>query len=93
MEPALHVGSLVIAHPQTDYQVGQIILYQDGEEIIVHRIVHKSLTCVETKGDANTSGDLGCVKNEHIQGQVVFSVPYFGFIPGYCRMILARLGL
>jgi signal peptidase I len=45
MEPRLHTGDLVIAHAESSYQVGEVVVYRvpadqlDAGSVIVHRIV------------------------------------------------------
>lgn len=67
--------------------VGDIITFKDPEDetkIITHRVVgmvegERDREFV-TKGDANAQNDLLPVPLKNVLGQVVFSVPYFGFL-------------
>jgi len=93
MEPALPLGSLIVAVRQEAYVAGQVIVFKTEKGEVVHRIHHISQTCIETKGDANTSGDSDCLQNGDILGLVVSTVPYLGFIPGYAQQILAHPSL
>ena len=39
MEPALKKGTLLLVRKKADAEIGDIVVYQSGESIIVHRII------------------------------------------------------
>ena len=95
MEPTLSVGDLIIVAEQEDYEVGDVVVFQDGHMAVTHRIMEirevkektpdpetgELLTRWEviTKGDANNTEDEPFDK-ERIMGEVVFSIPLVGYL-------------
>ena len=77
MDPLFDVGAntVRIPVPAETLQVGDIISYQYGEDIIIHRIVHidndESGLYFILKGDNNPTSDPGKVRPEQILGKVV----------------------
>lgn len=84
MEPTISVGDAVIVSScdTNDLNVGDIISYSSGGEIVIHRIVRKNETdgvCFITKGDANNSEDISPVSAEQVLGKVVAVIPKLGY--------------
>ena len=77
MEPELSKGDLIIVKETDSYDCEDIVVFQDGNSLVVHRILKKSDEEVITKGDANNTDD-GAIAISRIKGEVVFSVPYLG---------------
>jgi len=77
MEPALNVNDLLIIHKAADYTVGDIVVYQDAHNLIVHRIVEDNGDTVVTRGDANSTEDSPIDKSS-IKGVVVRCIPSLG---------------
>ena len=67
MEPALKKGTLVLVRKKADAEIGDIVVYQSGESIIVHRIISAEGDQVITKGDANETEDIP-IKRSQIKG-------------------------
>ena len=57
MEPVLSVNDVIIAQKTEDYAVGDMIVYQDGGSVVVHRVVTLDEETVQTRGDANNVAD------------------------------------
>jgi signal peptidase len=75
--------------------VGDIIVYQDEAELIIHRVIEVDGDTVITKGDANDISDPPISKSS-IKGIMVLSVPYLGGLvrllksgPGFVALLLA----
>lgn len=91
MEPAYHVGSVVIVDQQVspeEIQVGDTITFRRGENAIAtHRViaVDKDAQEFQTKGDANTAEDADPVPYTDMIGRAGASVPLVGYIPLYMR--------
>ena len=77
MEPKLSKGDLIIVKETNSYDCEDIVVFQDGNSLVVHRIIEKADEEVITKGDANNTDD-GAIAISRIKGEVVFSVPYAG---------------
>lgn len=57
MEPALSVNDLVIIAEQSQYNEGDIVVYQDSSSLVIHRIISIDENKVITQGDANNTAD------------------------------------
>jgi len=84
MLPTILPGSLVVAKAAPEYNVGDIVAYEqrDGSasKIIVHRIMEITDKGFVIQGDNNPKKDVGYPKEEDILGTVLFSTPYVGEI-------------
>ena len=57
MEPTLHINDLVIVKPADSYEPGDIVVYQTGNILVIHRLTETDGTTAVTKGDANNVAD------------------------------------
>lgn len=92
MEPTIHTGSIVIIKPGSKYKVGDIIIFGKDTKTEIpttHRIV--SSRAVEgnilfiTKGDANEDIDFTEIYEKDVNGKILFSVPFMGYIINFIR--------
>lgn len=100
MEPALYTGSVVIAKPQVEYRVGDIITFMNPDKNIgekqttthrVERLVNKDGGIVYmTKGDANVFSDNVFIPANQVIGKVYYQFANFGFL---INIIKSQLGL
>lgn len=95
MAPTITTGSIVIVKPTSAYEIDDIITYgEDTAESVptTHRIVEKEVIAGEyhytTKGDANEDADPQAVPEDEIVGEVLFSLPYLGYILDFARQPL-----
>ena len=77
MEPSISVGDLLIVSKQESYEVGDVIVFQDGKIAVTHRIVSISENEVITRGDANNTDD-DPITLDDIKGEVVCVIPLVG---------------
>ena len=77
MEPTLSVDDLVIVRAQDSYAVGDVVVYQTGHALVIHRIVQISDEAVITRGDANNIEDAPIAPAE-IKGRMVAVIPRAG---------------
>ena len=77
MEPTLSVNDVIIVRESASYNINDIVVYDSGRELIVHKIVQKNGDTLTTKGDANNISD-DPISAEAVKGKVVFSIPYAG---------------
>ena len=79
MEPTLEPNDLVVIKRAGSYSVGDIVVFQDGSSLVIHRIIEadEAEGTVVTKGDANSADD-GNIPLENIKGKLSFSVPGVG---------------
>lgn len=79
MEPELSVNDVIIVRESESYGINDIVAYDNGREIIVHRIIEKNGDTLTTKGDANNTSDEP-ISTEAVRGKVVLSIPYAGAV-------------
>ena len=79
MCPTYSFGDLLIAVRADDVNVGDVIAYRYGREIIAHRVVNATTEGFVTKGDAMDRPDPWIVRREDVVGRVVACVPYLGY--------------
>lgn len=92
MEPAIKTGSIVVIKPKDSYRVDDIITFGKDTKIEVpttHRIisdrVENGMFVYTTKGDANEDTDFREVRESDVNGRVLFSVPYIGYLLDFAR--------
>ena len=94
MEPALHVGDVILMEPADphDIQVGDVIIfYKPGtNQLIVHRVVRKTQQGLYTRGDANPGIDpWSPIPYNLVVGKWTgFKIPYWLGI-GYLSLFLS----
>lgn len=75
MEPTIPTKSWVLIHATNDYQVGDIIAFQQNDDIpIIHRILAIQGDMITTKGDANNIQDPQIARTD-VLGEVVLVLP------------------
>lgn len=80
MEPELSVGDLLIVLDSSSYEIGDVVVYQDGNIAVTHRIVRFSdEEEIVTQGDANNTED-DPISAEAIKGEVVAVIPFVGYV-------------
>lgn len=92
MEPAIHTGSVVVMAPAKDYKIGDVITFDDaGRNNIptTHRIndikIIGGSPVYITKGDANNTPDGREITQNEIDGKVLFSIPYLGYVFAFMK--------
>lgn len=95
MEPELKVNDLVIIKKQKSYQSDDIIVYQDDDLLVIHRIIEINGETAITKGDANEVNDPE-ISTTQIKGKMVMHIPFIGcivqFIKSTIGTVLVLLG-
>ena len=79
MEPVLSKGDLIIVKEKESYKVGDVVVFQSGKSLIVHRIIKIDDKKVITQGDANNVADPE-FDTQFIKGKEVFRIPYIGVL-------------
>lgn len=102
MEPALHVGDVVVVEKvlPLDVRVGDIVTFRDpadASRLITHRVreidVEGRNVGFVTKGDANTSVEHWSTDRDGTIGRVRFHVWRLGYLMFWIRSPLGRLAL
>lgn len=79
MENRLSADDLVIIKATDDFKVNDIVLYQDGDSLVIHRIIEIDGDTVTTKGDANNIADEPIQKSQ-IKGVLVYDIAGLGAV-------------
>lgn len=77
MEPAISVDDLIVVKAADGYEAGDVVVYQTGYLLVVHRIVEIDEDSVITRGDANNVNDEP-VEPTRIKGKVIARIPHVG---------------
>ena len=91
MEPALHVGDIVVTRRVSpgSLKVDDVVTYRLGASLNTHRIIRIEETPqgrrFEVKGDANATPDGELVPPEQVIARVVYSVPKMGFVVAFAN--------
>jgi len=81
MDPTLHIGDMIVVVGSNLYREGDIIVFERGSNLIVHRLVRITDTGkYVTKGDANPTEDLRPIERNKVKGKVLLIVPYLGIL-------------
>lgn len=77
MGDALPIDSLIFVKEQNTCAEGQIVVFQTGRSLVVHRVVEVDGDTVITKGDANNTVDEPIAMSD-IRGVVIGKIPGVG---------------
>lgn len=79
MEPTIMMDDMIIVAQAEDYQVDDVVVYQTGHMLVVHRVIERGPDTVTTQGDANNAPDAP-VRVEMIKGKVIATLPGAGAV-------------
>lgn len=79
MEPTISADDVILVAEQDVYALDEVVVYQSGSVLVVHRIVEIADGMVTTKGDANNASDAP-VELSAVKGKVVGVIPGVGGI-------------
>ncbi len=85
MSPALEVNDLIFVQEKDQYEVGDIVVYQSGKSLVVHRIVDKDDNMIITQGDANNAPD-DPINVNTVKGEVTAHIPFLGSIVNVLKL-------
>ncbi len=88
MEPELSENDLVIVKKTDEIYERQVVVFQDGASLVVHRIIELDGDTVVTQGDANNTKD-DPISKKDIKGEVVFAIPFVGLLVKLLKTPLA----
>lgn len=84
MEPAIHIGDLILIRSQTDYFPGDVVTFLDDRRLVTHRIIQIQSGHLITQGDANNAPDRP-VQVDQIMGKVVLRLPQIGTLAWFFK--------
>jgi signal peptidase I len=85
MNPLLYKGDFAVIRPQSNYHVGDIVLYQSQvlHKPVLHRIILIQNGNYFFKGDNNDFVDPGYATRSELVGKLWFHVPHAGAVLGW----------
>ena len=90
MEPEFSEGDLIVVKETEQYKQNDIVVFQDGNSLVVHRIINIDGETITTKGDANKSADEP-INVSAIKGKVLFWIPFAGNVVGFIKTPLGTI--
>ncbi len=84
MEPTLKVDDLVFIKKTKDIKVDDIIVFQSGNSLVIHRVIKIDGDGVTTKGDANNAEDEP-IKLKDVKGVMVGRIPFVGILVDFIK--------
>ena len=84
MEPEFSTGDLIIVREQESYALRDIVVFQSGGSLVVHRIVDMDDTSVTTQGDANNTADTP-IDPILIKGRVICHIDRVGDVVTFLK--------
>jgi signal peptidase len=90
MKPAINMGDVVFTGPvggpiKGNVEGGTVVTYQNGTELVTHRVVSRDGDTIVTKGDAVEDADPWQVNIGQIKGVYLFKVPSWGYAWKFTR--------
>lgn len=92
MEPELSVDDVIFVRQQDSYAEGDVVVFQSGGSVVVHRIVKLEGETVVTKGDANNTNDAE-MNVSAIKGIVTGHVDGLGALVRLLKSPMVSIGL
>lgn len=84
MEPTFSKGDLLVVKDTYKFAKGDIVVYQEGTYLVVHRVVEINGQELITKGDANPVADEPITLSA-IKGKVLFWIPKLGYVVNFLK--------
>ena len=84
MEPEFSKGDLIVVAEADSYSERDIVVFQDGHSLVVHRIIEIDGEKIITQGDANNVPDEP-IEASAIKGKVLFHVDKLGAIVSFFK--------
>ena len=101
MEPTIKTNDAIITQKIDDPQEGDVIAFENGNMITVHRIVQVYTEgdnkMYQTKGDNNNAVDQGLVQRTQVKGKVIARLPGVGqvirFLQSHFILLILAIGI
>lgn len=98
MDPTFSAGDILIYHEETEYEVGDVVIFECDGYYVTHRIVGTEGGYFITKGDANNVEDMERLDSSNIEGKMVFIMQGIGdyvniFTTPFGMLVLLLLGV
>ncbi len=101
MEPTIHVRDAIITKEIDTPQTGDVIAFENGGIITVHRIIQEYTEgdnkLYQTKGDNNSGIDSGLVQKSQVKGKVICNMPLLGrtvlYLQSHVEILFLLIGV
>ncbi len=83
MEPGISTGSVCFVNTRSAYKdikKRDVIAYEKGGMLVIHRSVRVTKSGIETKGDANRISDGITTTAANYKGKMIYSIPFLGYV-------------
>lgn len=90
MEPTFSRGTLLLVKEADSIETGDIVVYQSGQSLVVHRVRALDGDLIITQGDANNTPDEPFSRDQ-VKGKVIAWIPYAGTLAEILRTPAAVL--
>lgn len=90
MEPEMSKGDLIFVKETNNFEENQVVVFQDNNSLVVHRIIKIDNDTIITKGDANNVEDEP-ININRLKGEVIFCIPYVGTVIEFIRTPLGTI--
>ncbi len=84
MEPEFSKGDLIVVKETEDFSLNDIVVFESGNSLVVHRVVGIGGEEIVTKGDANNVAD-DPIKSSDVLGRVLFHIPFVGNVVNFIK--------
>lgn len=92
MVPEFATGDLIVVKEADEIAVKDIVVYQEGRMLVVHRVVAIDGDTITTRGDANNADDAP-ISRDAIKGRVLFHIPYVGRVVDLLKTPIGTIGM
>ena len=92
MEPTFSTGDLILVKEQEEFRVDDIVVFQTGNVLVVHRITEIDGETAVTRGDANNVEDAP-IQLSAIKGTVFGHIPHVGALVRLLKTPAVTFGL
>lgn len=90
MEPTFSAGDLIVVKETDTVAVDDIVVYQDGGSLVVHRVIDMADGSITTQGDANNAPD-DPIERSAVKGTVLFWIPHGGDVVSIIKSPLGTI--
>lgn len=90
MEPELSIDDVIVVKSAPTYRVGDVVVYQQRNILVVHKIIAVDGTSVTTQGTANNVADAP-IHVSAIKGRVWFHIDGAGRVVAWLRSPIGSL--
>jgi signal peptidase len=89
MEPTYHTGDLVVAREASDYEIGDVVVFDTGDGNVIHRVTGgDGQSGYVTQGDNNPDPDRWTPTEDEVLGEAVLHLPGVGDAVMLARQVL-----